>query len=135
MKGCHYLTKEIHVVGAAIKKQNKILAVQRSENMSLSNLWEFPGGKIEENETKEEALIREIKEELSIEIDILDFITTASYDYDFGRVILSVFSAEILSGKIELNEHSNMKWLEPKELSHLEWAPVDIPAVDILTQH
>lgn len=133
MKECQQLTKEIHVVGAAIKKDNKILAVQRSEQMTPSKLWEFPGGKIEKGETKEEALIREIKEELTLDIGHLDFVTTASYDYSFGRVTLSVFTADILGGEIRLNEHADMKWLDPKDLPQLKWAPVDIPAVQKLS--
>src|SRR5699024_8999957 len=84
------LSKEIHVVGAAIQKEGLTLALQRSEAMSLPNLWEFPGGKIEEGESKEEALIREIKEELAVDIRIKEYVNTASYDYDFGRVTLSV---------------------------------------------
>lgn len=127
------MSKEIHVVGAAIQKDGLTLALQRSETMSLPNYWEFPGGKIEANESKEEALIREIKEELDIGIKINEYINTASYDYEFGRVTLSVYTAEITNGDITLKEHADMKWLAPNELNQLNWAPVDVPAVRLLS--
>lgn len=124
--------KDIHVVGAAIHHNSLILAVQRSESMSLPLKWEFPGGKIEAGETKEQALIREIKEELCIEITNLEFVSTATYEYDFGRVHLSVFKADIAHGELVLKEHADKKWLAPNELLNLDWAPVDIPAAEIL---
>lgn len=123
------------MVGAAIQKNGLTLALQRSETMSLPNYWEFPGGKIEANESKEEALIREIKEELTVDITIKEFITTVSYDYDFGRVILSVFTAEITGGNITLKEHADLKWLTLDELDQVTWAPVDIPAVRLLSKN
>lgn len=124
------LDKIIEVVGAAILKDNKVLAMQRSEQMSLPGMWEFPGGKVESSETEEQALIREIKEELNIEIKILDYINEATYPYDFGTVSLKVYTAEIVAGTISLAEHSDGKWLEAKEMANLNWAPVDIPAVE-----
>lgn len=128
------MNKEIHVVGAAIQKEGLTLALQRSESMSLPNLWEFPGGKIEIGESKVEALIREIKEELAVDIRIKEYVNTASYDYDFGRVTLSVYTVEITHGDIFLREHADMKWLKPDELDQVTWAPVDIPAVQILSK-
>lgn len=122
------MDKLIEVVGAAIIKDNKVLAMQRSERMTLPGMWEFPGGKIEENETEEEALGREIKEELNIDIKIINYVNEASYAYDFGTVSLKVYTAEITSGQISLEEHSDGKWLDAKELAGVNWAPVDIPA-------
>lgn len=124
--------KQIKVVGAAIIKDNKVLAMQRSETMTLPGMWEFPGGKIEANETEEKALIREIKEELNVDIEILDYINEASYDYDFGTVSLKVYTGQIISGQLTLEEHSAGKWLEAKDLSDINWAPVDIPAAKAL---
>ena len=92
--------KIIEVVGAAIIKEDKVLVMQRSNQMTLPGMWEFPGGKVEANETEQEALIREIKEELSVTINILDYINEASYDYEFGTVQLKVYTAEIISGQI-----------------------------------
>ncbi len=125
----------IRVVGAAIIKGNQVLAAQRSSGMSLAGFWEFPGGKIEANESEEEALIREIKEELTVDIQIIDYINEYSYAYDFGVVNLKVYTAEITAGSIILKEHSDKRWLIADELSSVNWAPVDLPAVKILKQY
>ena len=126
--------KIIEVVGAAIIKEDKVLVMQRSNQMTLPGMWEFPGGKVEANETEQEALIREIKEELSVTINILDYINEASYDYDFGTVQLKVYTAEIISGQITLEEHSDGKWVTADELKNIDWAPVDIPAAKALVK-
>lgn len=126
--------KLIKVVGAAIVRDGHILAVERSETMTLPNLWEFPGGKIEPGETKEEALTREIQEELGLTIVVDEFINTARFQYDFGIVELSVFTVHIEAGELRLTEHNQHKWLKPTELNTLTWAPVDIEAVNILSQ-
>ena len=126
--------KIIEVVGAAIIKEDKVLVMQRSNQMTLPGMWEFPGGKVEANETEQEALIREIKEELSVTINILDYINEASYDYDFGTVQLKVYTAEIISGQIALEEHSDGKWVTADELKNIDWAPVDIPAAKALVK-
>ena len=126
--------KIIEVVGAAIIKEDKVLVMQRSNQMTLPGMWEFPGGKVEANETEQEALIREIKEELSVTINILDYINEASYDYEFGTVQLKVYTAEIISGQITLEEHSDGKWVTADELKNIDWAPVDIPAAKALVK-
>lgn len=126
--------KIIEVVGAAIIKEDKVLAMQRSEQMTLPGMWEFPGGKVEADETEQEALIREIKEELNVTINILDYINEASYDYEFGTVQLKVYTAEIISGQITLEEHSDGKWVTADELKNIDWAPVDIPAAKALVK-
>lgn len=128
------LVKKIEVVAAAIIKDSKVLAVQRSGLMTLSGFWEFPGGKIKEGESEREALIREIKEELMVDIEVMDYVNKYSYAYNFGRVTLTVYTAEIKAGSIKLIEHSAMKWLKADKLSALDWAPGDIPAVKILAQ-
>lgn len=124
--------KLIEVVGAAIIDDNKVLAMQRSDQMTLSGLWEFPGGKIEVGETEEDALIREIREELDTNIEIIDYLDEASYDYSFGTVRLKVYTAKIISGQITLKEHNDKKWLKADELSTIDWAPVDIPLLKAL---
>lgn len=126
--------KRIEVVGAAILKKDKVLAMQRSDQMTLSGLWEFPGGKIENTETEQEALIREIKEELNLDIKVIDYINEASYAYSFGTVSLKVYTAEIVAGTLSLEEHSDWKWLTPNELTEIDWAPVDIPAAHALKE-
>lgn len=129
------MKKIINVVAAAIIKDDKIFCAQRPEGKSLAGYWEFPGGKLEIGESPEEALIREIKEEFDADIEIIDYVNEASYDYDFGTVIMKTFRAKLLSDKLELLEHQDSKWLTSEELNTLEWAPVDIPAVEILRKN
>ena len=126
--------KIIHVVAAAIEKDGKFFCAQRPEGKSLGGFWEFPGGKLEAGESPEQALVREIREELNSEIEIISYINEASYDYDFGTVVMKTYHAKLLSGKLELLEHQNSTWLPPHELKSLNWAPVDRPAVELLTK-
>lgn len=124
--------KIINVVGAAIIDKGKLYTVQRNAHKSLPGMWEFPGGKIESGETKEEALIREVQEELTTDIEIIDFVNTAEYSYVFGHVILSVYLAKITNGQLTLSEHQAEKWLNADQLRTVEWAPVDYEAVSLL---
>ena len=113
--------KIINVVAAAIEKDGKFFCAQRPEGKSLGGFWEFPGGKLEDGESPEQALVREIKEELNSEIEIVSYINEASYDYDFGTVIMKTYRAKLISGKLELLEHQNSTWLAPNELDTLNW--------------
>lgn len=128
------MIKNITVVGAVIEKNGKILCAQRGQDKSLAGLWEFPGGKIEQNETPQQALEREIKEELLCEVSIKNKIITTSYEYDFGIVELTTFFCELIEGEPKLTEHESIKWLPVSELSTLEWAPADIPTIDTLVK-
>lgn len=128
-------TKIINVVAAAIKKDGKILCAQRPEGKTLAGLWEFPGGKIEQNESPEQALLREIREELNVEIAISKYINEASYNYNFGTVIMKTYEARLISGELKKLEHQNFLWLYPSELNTLDWAPVDLPAVDLISRN
>ncbi|GLO68052.1 (deoxy)nucleoside triphosphate pyrophosphohydrolase [Oceanobacillus kimchii] len=122
--------KNIHVVGAVIVKDDKILCAQRGESKNLSYKWEFPGGKIETNETPQEALEREIREELQCNIGVGEQIDHTVYEYDFGVVHLTTFYCTLQKGTPVLTEHENVKWLYKHEMSELDWAPADIPAVE-----
>lgn len=124
--------KVINVVAAAIEKDGLIFCAQRPEGKSLGGFWEFPGGKLENGETPEEALIREIKEEFDSEIEVISFLNEASYEYDFGIVTMKTYLSKLINGELQLLEHQDSKWLPIEELSELEWAPVDIPAVKCL---
>ncbi|PLR71042.1 (deoxy)nucleoside triphosphate pyrophosphohydrolase [Bacillus sp. UMB0728] len=124
------MKKNIHVVGAVIFKDGKILCAQRGTEKSLPLLWEFPGGKIEEGEKPEDALKREIKEEMRCTIEIGEQIEHTVYEYDFGIVHLTTYYCQLVEGEPVLTEHAAIKWLAPNELSTLEWAPADIPAID-----
>ena len=126
--------KIINVVAAAIEQDGKIFCAQRPEGKSLGGFWEFPGGKLEIGESPEQALIREIKEELNSEIEIVSYINEASYDYNFGTVVMKTYHAKLISGSLELLEHQNSTWLAPNKLDTLNWAPVDRPAVELLTK-
>ncbi len=121
--------KTIAVVCAIIIYNGKILAVQRGPTMSLPLKWEFPGGKIEKNETEEACIKREIKEELNIEILLLKKLSTSFYKYPNISIELIPFVAQYLSGDLVLKEHQNFQLLRISELNNLDWAEADLPIV------
>ncbi|MGB6179382.1 (deoxy)nucleoside triphosphate pyrophosphohydrolase [Carnobacterium sp.] len=122
--------KKINVVGAIVIKDDRILCAQRGETKTLAKLWEFPGGKIETGETPHEALARELREELAIDVEIAsEKFEETSYFYDFGLVHLTTFICLMKEGRPQLTEHIKVKWLKPSDLDSLDWAPADIPAV------
>ena len=129
--------KEIEVVAAVIKKENKILATQRGYG-EFKGKWEFPGGKIEQGEDQKNALIREIKEELNADINVLDYITTVEYDYPTFHLKMHTYLCELKSNiefvsrnENEL-EHDNMIWSEINDLDNIDWLPADILILDKL---
>lgn len=128
------MSKTIDVVGAVILRNGKVLAVQRGPRQSLPGLWEFPGGKLEDDESPEEALQRELREELRCTAAVGEFITTTSFEYPFGTVVLSTYFCELLEGHPQLTEHAQLRWMDPSDLRDLEWAPADLPAVDIIRE-
>ena len=128
--------KNIRVVGAVIvNDDDEILCAQRPEGKNLALKWEFPGGKIEKGETETEALVRELDEEMECRIDVLDKITTTVYEYDFGIVELTTYYAKILSGEIKMLEHVDMKWMNRENIDALDWAPADIPAIELIQNY
>ncbi|WP_304170359.1 (deoxy)nucleoside triphosphate pyrophosphohydrolase [Methanobrevibacter smithii] len=126
--------KEIKVVAAIIQKENKILATKRGYGEFI-NMWEFPGGKIESGETKKQALVREIKEELNIEINVDKFALDIEYQYPNFYLFMSCFMCSIKEGSIELLEHNDGKWITKEELNTLNWLPADIDAVNYLKEN
>ena len=126
--------KTIRVVAAIIKALNEngetiILATQRGYG-DFKGGWEFPGGKIEEGETPQEALVREIKEELETEIIVEELIDTIEYDYPTFHLSMDCFWAEIVSGDLVLTEHAAAKWLTKEQLDSVEWLPADIILIE-----
>lgn len=123
--------KTIEVVAAVIQKDDKIFITRRGYGEFI-NMWEFPGGKIEKKESKEEALHREIREELEIDIKYLQFLTTIDYDYSNFHLTMHCFTCEIAGGKVHLNAHNDAKWVSVDDLSDQKWVPADVLVVDEL---
>ena len=126
--------KTIRVVAAVIKAVKEdgrmmIFATQRGYG-EFKGGWEFPGGKIEEGETPEQALAREIQEELDTEIRVGDLIDTIEYDYPTFHLSMDCFWAEVVSGNLELKEAEAAKWLTKEELDSVEWLPADITLIE-----
>ncbi len=126
--------KTIRVVAAIIRSTNEkgeliIFATQRGYG-DFKDGWEFPGGKIEEGETPQEALRREIMEELNTEIKVGELVDTVEYDYPTFHLSMDCFWAEVVSGDLVLKEHEASKWLTREELDSVEWLPADIALIE-----
>lgn len=119
----------IKVTCAIIRIENKVLAVQRSEKMNLPLKWEFPGGKMEADESEEDCILREIKEELNLKIRIRKRLTPTKFSYPNINIELLPFFADYISGELILIEHKQHVLLEIKDLMSLDWAEADIPVV------
>ncbi len=117
------------VTCAIIEDKNRVLVVQRSKDMDLPLKWEFPGGKIEKEESEQDCLKREIKEELNLEIAILKRLSPTSYTYPNVSIELIPFIAKQIGGELKLNEHSDYKYCHKEELLNLDWAEADVPIV------
>ena len=123
-------SRMINVTCGIILKDGRVLVTQRSEKMQLALKWEFPGGKIEANETDEQCLHRELKEELGIEIEILEKLEPKPFHYEKFSINLIPFVANHISGEIMLHEHRDFKWLTREELTTLDWASADVPVLE-----
>lgn len=121
--------KTVRVVAAVIKADNKIFATQRGYG-EFKGGWEFPGGKIEPGETPQEALKREILEELDTEISVGELIDTIEYDYPTFHLSMDCFWCEIVKGDLVLKEHEAARWLDADTLDDVEWLPADIALID-----
>lgn len=123
--------KTIEVVAAIIKDKDKILATQRGYG-DFKGGWEFPGGKVEPHETKEHALIREIKEELHTELHVGSLLTTVEYDYPNFHLTMHCYLCTLIKESFTLTEHTAAKWLDKNNLDSVEWLPADIEVVNLL---
>lgn len=128
------MKKIIKVVGAIIENENgEILCTLRPKNKSLGNMWEFPGGKLESGEKKEEALKRELREELNLSIDIGSFFMEVEKEYDNVIINLTCYICKYFKEmKFELKEHAGFVWLKKENLNSLVWVPTDYPIVEKL---
>jgi len=124
--------KTIRVVAGVAKMDNKFLVAKRSYQKSLGGKWEFPGGKIEEGETYENALIREFNEELSVQIKVHDLIKEISFIKDNYRIEITFFQVQIIEGDIILNEHIEFQYLDKENLSRMNLCSADKELISFL---
>jgi 8-oxo-dGTP diphosphatase len=123
--------KTIKVVAAIIRKENSVFATQRGYG-DYKDWWEFPGGKVEEGETPERALIREIREELDSDIIVEKFLTTVEHDYPKFHLSMDCYWCRVQSGKLTLLEHEAARWLPINDLRQVNWLPADIKVVEAI---
>ncbi len=128
------MAKHVEVVGAVIVREGLVLCAQRGMRTALGGKWEFPGGKVEPGEDPRDALVRELDEELDCEVAVGAFLTNTVHTYDFATISLTTFMCELVTGEPVLSEHECVVWLAPNELQTLDWAPADIPAVEMLVR-
>ena len=120
--------KTIEVAAAIIVKDNRIFATQRGYG-EFKDGWEFPGGKIEPGESAQEALVREIREELDVDIRVGKLLETVEYDYPEFHLTMHCFICELLSEEIVLKEHEDARWLKEEELDTVDWLPADVGVI------
>lgn len=120
--------KTVRVVAAIIIENDKVFATQRGYG-EFKDGWEFPGGKIELGETPEEAIVREIREELDTEVEVIELLDTVEYDYPNFHLSMGCFICKIKSGDLVLKEHEAAKWLTKDTLGSVEWLPADMGLV------
>ena len=124
----------LNVAAAIIKKDNTVLLTRRAPSEKLAGFWEFPGGKQEANETIQECLERELKEELEIETHCTDILVESIYEYPNGTLNLVAIDTEILDGEISLSVHDKYAWVDVEKLLDYKLAPADIPIAEWLIQ-
>lgn len=126
--------KTVDVVAAVIKREDAILATQRGYG-DFKGGWEFPGGKVEAGETPEQAIVREIHEELEAIIEVDSYLTTVEYGYPSFHLSMRCYICHVAQGHLELLEHSAAKWLTAFELDSVDWLPADVAVVDAIKAH
>ncbi|WP_348811071.1 8-oxo-dGTP diphosphatase MutT [Flavobacterium maritimum] len=126
------LNKTDQVTAAIIRNGSKILIARRSPNKHLGGFWEFPGGKIEEGETAQECLKRELEEELGIIVRVGEFFMENEHHYEDKIILLKAYECEHVSGNIVLNDHDQIEWVEKSDFVNFKFAPADIPFIKAL---
>ena len=125
----------IRVVAAIILKDDKILIARRKQGTHLEFKWEYPGGKVEENEDEKDALKRELLEEFEISSEINKYITESFHEYDNNKINLRAYSVKHLSGDFKLNDHDRIEWITIEELTKYDFAPADVPINNYLIKN
>ena len=125
--------KKIHVVAGVINSRGLVLIAQRSERMSSPLCWEFPGGKVEQDESEQAALKRELGEELDIEVDITGFLIRSQVVHLQMTIEMSIYACTISGGTPQAKEHKQLRWVLADELEDYVWAPADIPIIDYVS--
>ncbi len=128
------MAKRIEVVGAVLVHDDQVFAAKRGPGKSMAGYWEFPGGNVEADETSKDALARELRAELRIQTSVDEFLVTASHEAGTAIIELSTYLCTITEGVPVLTEHEEFRWLPVSELSDVEWAPADIPTVELLQE-
>lgn len=126
--------KIVKVVAAIIINENKVFTTQRGYG-EFKDGWEFPGGKIEEGESPEEALVREIKEELDTEIEVGELFETVEYNYPNFHLSMACFLCKVKSGNLVLKEHEDAKWLTVETIDSVDWLPADLGLVEKIKKY
>ena len=125
--------KTIHVVAAIIQQDERIFATQRGYG-DYKDGWEFPGGKVEQGETPEQALVREIREELAMDIEVERHVVDVSYDYPQFHLEMGCYLCHIAEGTPHLLEHEAARWLAPQDIDSVDWLPADVLVVNALKE-
>jgi len=125
----------LEVTCAVIMDGNRVLAAQRSEQMAHPLKWEFPGGKLRTGEHPEGCIIREIREELGVEVSVIQLLPTVSHEYSDQRVKLIPFVCRIQEGTIRLSEHRSYRWVPREELGQVDWLEADVEVVSLINRY
>lgn len=125
------MKKHIDVAAAIILKDNQVFAARRKPGIHLAGYWELPGGKVEQGESPEECLYRELQEELCVTTKVGQYIGESVYDYGTKVIRLLGYQVEHIDGSFQLNDHDELRWLAARELGSVKWAPADIPLVEL----
>ena len=127
--------KYLKVVAAVISQEDKILIARRKKGKHLELKWEYPGGKLENNEKEDDALKRELKEEFSIEASIGIYLTESFYEYDSININLKAYLVDSFSGDFKLADHDKIEWIKIEDIKKYDFAPADIPINDYLLEN